>query len=327
MTIKQIYDLAIKLGIQNDLRGTAKVKKYLDRTKKKFAKLPEDEKKEFDQEKLINPYSDTRILNDPPSSRVPRNSGEASKQVKKIMVGIDMEVSELLLADKLGDIDLVLAHHPRGEALADLHSVMDLQVEVLAQYGVPINIAESVLKPRISEVNRGISPINHHRAVDAAKLLNLGFMCVHTPCDNMGANFLSKMLKRKKPETVGEVLEMLKSIPEFAEAVKRKAGPTLFTGAPENMAGKIVVTEFTGGTSGAKEIYEKMAQAGIGTIIGMHMGEEHRKEAEKYHINVVIAGHMASDSLGINLFLDQLEKKGVKVVPVSGLIRVSRRKS
>jgi len=86
-----------------------------------------------------------------------------------------------------------------------------------------------------------------------------------------------------------------------------------------------VVTEFTGGTSGSKDIYEKMSQYGIGTVIGMHMSEEHRKEAEKFHINVVIAGHMASDSLGLNLFLDKLEKKGVKVVAVSGLIRVKRK--
>jgi hydrogenase maturation factor len=67
-----------------------------------------------------------------------------------------------------------------------------------------------------------------------------------------------------------------------------------------------------------------MAQAGIGTIIGMHMKEEYRQEAEKYHINVVIAGHMASDSLGMNLFLDQLERKGIKAVPCSGLIRIKR---
>ena len=71
-------------------------------------------------------------------------------------------------------------------------------------------------------------------------------------------------------------------------------------------------------------MYEKISQAGIGTIMGMHMGEEHRKEAEKNHINVVIAGHMASDSLGMNLFLDELEKKGITVVPCSGLIRVKR---
>jgi len=313
MTIKQIYKLAIELGVKNDLRGATKVKKYLERTKKGFDKLSEKEKEDFDQEKLTNPYSDSRILHD------------TEKQIKKVLIGVDMEVGEMLLADKLGDIDLVIAHHPEGHALADLHGVMDLQAEVLAQYGVPINIAESVLRPRISEVNRGVSPINHYRSVDTAKLLDMGFMCLHTPCDNLGAKFLFKLLDKKKPETVGEILEMLKEIPEFKEAVKRKAGPTLFTGSPENMAGKIVVTEFTGGTSGSKEIYEKMAQAGIGTIIGMHMGEEHRKEAEKYHLNVVIAGHMASDSLGINLFLDELEKKGVKVVPTSGLIRVKRK--
>ena len=313
MTIQQIYQLAIQLGIKHDLRGPAKVKKYLERTKKKYEKLPKDEQAEFDREKLTNPYSDTRVLND------------TGKQVKKVLVGIDMEVGEMLLADKLGDIDLVIAHHPEGSALADLHSVMDLQAEVLAQYGVPINIAESVLRPRISEVSRGISPINHDRAVDAAKILNLGFMCAHTPCDNMAASFMTKFIAKKSPETVGEIMEALKEIPEYKEAAKRKAGPMLFTGSPENRAGKIVVTEFTGGTEGSKEMYEKIAAAGIGTVIGMHMHEEHRKEAEKYHINVVIAGHMSSDSLGVNLFLDELERKGVKIVPVSGLIRVKRK--
>jgi N-dimethylarginine dimethylaminohydrolase len=71
-------------------------------------------------------------------------------------------------------------------------------------------------------------------------------------------------------------------------------------------------------------MYEKMAQAGIGTIVGMHMNEEHKKEAEAANINVVIAGHISSDSLGMNLFLDELEKKGIEVVPCSGLIRVKR---
>jgi len=241
------------------------------------------------------------------------------------MVGVDMEGAELLLAEKQG-VDLVIAHHPEGKALADLSSVMDLQAQVLADYGVPINIAESVIKPRIAEVARGVSPINHNRVVDMAKILGLDFICVHTPADNLGARFLVKIIKNKKPETVGEVVDMLKEIPEFKEAVKYNAGPKIFVGSPEASCGKITVTEFTGGTEGSKEIYEKMAQAGIGTVIGMHMGEEHRKEAEKYHINVVIAGHMASDSLGLNLFLDELEKKDVKIIPLSGLIRVKRKK-
>jgi len=313
MTTKQIYDLAVKLGIKADLRGQARVKKYLERTKKKYEKLDKEGRQEYDKENLTNPYNDTRVLFD-----------GGKKEIKKLMMGVDMGGAELMLADKLGDVDLVISHHPRGVALADLHGVMDLQAQVLADYGVPINIAESVIKPRISEVGRGVAPINHNRPVDIAKLLKINFMCVHTPCDNLGASYIKKLIIRKKPEFVDDVLKILKEIPEHKEAVKIKAGPILFVGEPGNSCGKVVVTEFTGGTSGSKEIYEKMAQAGIGTIIGMHMGEEHRKKAEKYHINVIIAGHIASDSLGMNLFLDELEKKGIEIVPVSGLIRVRR---
>ena len=314
MTTQQIFDLAVKMGVKADLRGPEKVKKYLERAKKNYDELSAKLKEEFDKEKLTNPYSDTRVLVD-----------LKKKNIKKIMVGVDMEGAELLLAEKQG-VDLVIAHHPEGKALADLSSVMDLQAQVLADYGVPINIAESVIKPRIAEVARGVSPINHNRVVDMAKILGLDFICVHTPADNLGARFLVKIIKNKKPETVGEVVDMLKEIPEFKAAVKFNAGPKIFVGSPEASCGKITVTEFTGGTEGSKEIYEKMAQAGIGTVIGMHMGEEHRKEAEKYYINVVIAGHMASDSLGLNLFLDELEKKDVKIIPLSGLIRVKRKK-
>jgi len=316
MTLKQIQELAIQLGIKNDLRGIAKVKKNLARIKEKYAKLSAEQKLEFDEVKLTNPYTDSRILND-----------TGKKAIKKVMAGIDIEGSELLLAKQMGDIDLVIAHHPEGRALADLHDVMSLQAEVLSMYGVPINIAESVIKPRISEVSRGVSPINHNRAIDMAKALKLDFMCCHTIQDNMSATFVINFLKKNKAkiDTVGDILTLLKTIPEYKEAIKHGAGPRLFVGYDDASPGKIVVTEFTGGTNGSKDMYEKMSQAGIGTIIGMHMAEEHRKEAEKHHINVVIAGHMSSDSLGMNLFLDQLEKRGIKVVPISGLIRVQRK--
>ena len=44
----------------------------------------------------------------------------------------------------------------------------------------------------------------------------------------------------------------------------------------------------------------------------MHISDDHRKEAEKNHINVVIAGHIASDTLGINHHIDHV-LKGVEV--------------
>ena len=120
-------------------------------------------------------------------------------------------------------------------------------------------------------------------------------------------------------------MEVLQKIPEYKIATLNNAGPRIFAGNPENRAGKIVALDITGGTSGAKEIYPELAKAGVGTIIGMHMKEENRTEALKNHLNVVIAGHISSDSLGMNLFLDKLSEKNIKIIPCGGLIRVRRK--
>ncbi len=115
---------------------------------------------------------------------------------------------------------------------------------------------------------------------------------------------------------------MKQEIPK--EAGKLKAGPKIFVGRPDSRTGKIALTEITGGSEGSKEIYQNLAQAGIGTVIGMHIKEEFRTEAEKAHVSVIIAGHISSDSLGMNLFLDELEKRGIEIIPCSGLIRIKR---
>jgi len=312
MTIEQIYDLAIEMGIKNDLRGEKQVKKMLIYLKKQYDKMPDKKKKEFDKERLTNPYSDTRILN------------KTKKPIKKILTGIDMEVSELLLAERLGDVDLVLAHHPRGIGLIGLDDVMKLQSDVLALYGVPINVAESLVHLRIEEVSRSISSANHNRVVDAAKLLKMGYMCMHTVADNCVADFLDKLIKKNKPEYVEDLLDLLKTIPEYQQGIKMGVGPRLFAGKETNHCGKIALTEITGGTEGSAEVYEKMAQAGIGTVVSMHMSEKNLKEAEKAYINVVVAGHITSDSIGMNLILDEFAKKKIEIIPCSGLIRVER---
>ncbi len=312
MTIKDIYDLAIEKGRKADFRGEKEIEWKLSRAKKNYEKMTDSKKDLFDKERLKNPYSDTRILH-----------GDPEKKVKKIMVGIDIDGEELLLADKLGDIDLVISHHPRGRALAGLDDVMDLQIDMLNHYGVPINIAEKLLKKRIKEVSRGLSPGNHQRAVDAASLLDIPFMSIHTPCDNLVAKFVEKKLKKDNPRLLKEVLDSLREIPEYKEACRMGAGPNIFVGGDENRTGKIVMTEITGGTEGSPEIYKNLAQAGAGTIIGMHISEKHRDEARKAHINVVIAGHISSDSIGVNLLLDDLEE--VEIVPCSGLIRHKRK--
>lgn len=313
MKIKEIFDLGIKLGIEADFRGKEGVEKCLNKRKERYESLSEVKKELFDKSAFENPYMDSNIYNIV-------NDGD----VKKILAGIDIEGEELFLADKLGDIDLVVAHHPEGKGLAWLSDVMDIQIDILNYYGVPINQAERVTREKISEVARSVSAVNHNRAVDMAKLLNINFMNSHTPCDNLAANFLKKEIEKNKPEYLEDIIKIIESIPEYKEAIKIGAGPSLFVGSPDNRCGKIALTEITGGTEGSEKMYEKMAQAGIGTIIGMHMSERNKKEAEANNINVVIAGHISSDSLGMNLFLDELEKQGIEVIPCSGLIRVKR---
>lgn len=317
MKIREIYELAIQKGMDNDPRGREEVEKILAKEKKNFDELKEDEQKEFDRERLVNPYSDSRIL-----------FGDPEKEVKRALVGIDMEIGEIMLADRLGEkgkpVDLVISHHPEGKALAALYDVMHLQEDVLAHYGVPINVAEGIMASRISEVKRNLLPLNHNRAVDAARVLGIALMSIHTPADNHVATFLQKLMDDEQPETLGDVVKLLKTLPEYKEAVEYNAGPVIVVGGKGRRAGKIFV-DMTGGTSGSEDAYSKLAQAGVGTLITMHMGEKHRKEAEKNHINVIIAGHMASDSLGMNLLLDEIESRGVEIISVAGLLRHRRK--
>ncbi len=313
MKIQDIQNLSIKMGIDADFRSKEGVQKLLDGKKQKFEKLSEKDKEEFDKDALENPYLDSGVYNI-----------AEDKDIKKVLVGIDIGPEEILLAKELGGIDLIIAHHPIGKGLAQLADVMGLQADVYSYYGVPINIAEGLMKERISEVARGVNSSNHQRTVDAAKLLKVNLMNSHTPCDNLAAKFLKSFIEAQKPERISELVDALKEIPEYREAMKIGAGPKIFVGSPENHCGKIALTEITGGTEGSPKLYEKMAQAGVGTVIGMHISEEHKKEAETANVNVVIAGHISSDSLGMNLFLDELEKQGIAIIPCSGLTRVSR---
>ena len=317
MKIREIYRLAIEEGMEKDPRSKEFVQNLLEKEKELFDKMKEDEKQEFDRDKLFNPYSDTRML-----------YGEPEREISRILAGIDMETGEVLLADRLSSrgtqIDLILAHHPEGKAMSALYQVMKLQEDVLAKFGVPINVAEGIMASRISEVKRGMMPLNHNRAVDAARLLGIPMMCVHTPADNHVNDFLQRLFDERQPETLGDLVKLLKEIPEYAEAIKYNNVPNIVVGSKEKRAGKIMV-DMTGGTSGSEDAYAKLAVAGVGTLVVMHIGEKHRKEAEKNFVNVVVAGHMASDSLGMNLFLDKLVRRGIEVVPCAGLLRYERK--
>jgi len=317
MKLAEFMQRAIKAGIEADPRGFREVEAALARVEEEYRRLSGAERERFDLERLKNPYPDTRILN-----------GDPGGEVASVLVGIDMEVGEVLLADRLRQggkkVDLLLSHHPEGTALAGFHRVLEMQADILGKMGVPLVPAEAALQERIGEVERKIMPANLFRAVDAAVLLELPFACAHTPADNCVASFLQERFETVLPGTVRDVIESLLEIPEYALAAREGSLPRCVCGEISRRPGKIFV-DMTGGTEGSSSAPESLARAGVGTMVVMHMSEKLLKQARKQRLNVVVAGHIASDSLGMNLLLDRLGGgREFGVISCSGFRRVAR---
>jgi putative NIF3 family GTP cyclohydrolase 1 type 2 len=264
----------------------------------------------------INSYPDTAVL-----------YGSPDKDIRKVFVGIDIDTAELMLADKIRSskgLDLVISHHPHGKAYAGLHEAMRLQVDLLKSVGLDAKMANGLLEERMREVERKISPANHMRSVDAAALLDLPFMCVHTPADNHVWRFLTDLFKASRPSRVSGVIEILNTIPEYANSAERLCAPKVILGNPNRNCGKILV-DMTGGTEGSKEVYDKLYKCGIRTLVAMHLGEEHFKKVKEAGLNVVVAGHISSDTLGLNLLLDRIEQiHKLSILSCSGFSRYRR---
>ena len=318
MKLQRLYEVIVEEGIKTDPRGNAVVKGLLAEEKKKYEKLNTKEKEIFDRDRLFNPYADSRIL-----------FGNPSMDIKSAVVGIDLEVGEMVLIDRLRErgekISCAISHHPAGNALANFYEVMSLHTEFFSKQGVPVALAESLTKERMGEVGRSVSSANHMQIVDAARLLNIPLLCAHTPADNHVALFLQKLCDAKKPKRLKDVLDILNDLDEYKQAARVNAAPFILNGNPESYAGKILV-DMTGGTQPSKEIFARLLQQGISTIIGMHYSEAHFKKAKEERLNIIIAGHIASDNLGLNLLLDKvLKKEKIAIIEASGFRRVKRK--
>jgi putative NIF3 family GTP cyclohydrolase 1 type 2 len=316
MKLMEAYRMAVETGIENDPRPRGEVERVLKDAKETYDKLDGDKKEFFDQERLWNPYADTRFL-----------YGDPDAKVTDLLWGIDVTPGEIAVADRLREkgqkISGVVCHHPIGLAKVPFPQVLSMQADMYHSAGVPINIAEGLIAPRIIEVSKAVMASNYNQTTDCARLLDMPLFNVHTPADNCCQKFLDDLFEKEKPKYVGDIIDLLMTVPEYRIATKQNSPPEIIHGSKKGRAGRII-SKMTGGTSGPKEIFEKLAHAGVGTVVGMHFPDNHIEEAKKHNINVVVAGHMSSDSLGINIIADRWEKKGVKVIPFSGVIRVSR---
>ena len=243
------------------------------------------------------------------------------EDIKKVLFGVDMDTAEIMLAKQLG-YDCVVSHHPRNTH-ASMLDVLHDHFDKLEELGVPRNKSQKLLAERKTELSYNTHVSNSRRSESAAKLLDMPFMCIHSPTDRIGEAMVQDALDKKfadKPmTTVQEVVDALEEIPEYKNSERK---PVIRVGGKDSYAGKIYVL-MSGLTGPGAKILKEYFEAGVGTLVMMHIPEADAKKLKEQDIgNVVIAGHMSSDSLGINKLAEEWAKKGVETTMMSGIVEV-----
>jgi len=243
------------------------------------------------------------------------------ENIKKVLIGIDMETPELMLAQKLG-FDCVVSHHPKADScIVDFAKVMDVQIDRMVKSGVPINKAQKALKKKQSSVELNSHASNYDRVSSAARLMKMPYLNIHIPADFITENIVEKRLdtafKNKPKTTLQDIIEELNSWDYYKDKV---AQPVIRVGSSTDYAGKIEVL-MAGGTNGGVDVYKSYFEAGVGTIIAMHVPEDVKKAVQEQNIgNIIIAPHMPSDSIGLLEIVKAWRNKGVEVTTMSGIV-------
>ncbi len=293
MKWKDIYRLGIRAGLETDLREIS-----ID-------------------EPVKDPYPDSAVI-----------TGNGGLDIEYLYVGVDVGVSELLLINRLTEqgksIDAVLAHHPTSFAAYRMTGVVELQKINWIKNGVDPGEAERLREQIVLDESIDLRSKNHLAAESAAKLLDLPLMCLHTPVDNIVQSYFENILNTEKIRTAGEAFEVISGIQECRLASEYGDGPFLLEEKSKGRPlGKYMV-DMTGGVDPPSGIFEYLKKAGLDTLVGMHYGIENIRSISKNGIDAIICGHMACDSLGLNILCDRLEDRGVKIIPGSGFYRYRR---
>jgi hypothetical protein len=242
------------------------------------------------------------------------------ENIRKVLFCIDAGVSELLLAKKLG-YDALIVHHPIGGAAAvNFPQVFRRHIQQMVDAGVPVREAERAVSRRFEQLEVEAHARNYAHVVDFAKLLKMSCMNIHTPLDEIGRKRMASQISNrvKGNSKVKDVVSALMELPEFRKALTKIK---VVLGRAENRAGKVVVSH-AAGTNGGYYIAKAYFEHGIETVVYIHISPvDMEKLKAECRGNLIVTGHIASDSLGINPFIHELEKRGVSVTRV-GVIRV-----
>jgi hypothetical protein len=274
----------------------------------------------FDTERFRNPFGDVRIVNGPDDT-----------ELDTVMVGINIGVPELLLADRLREkgirLDAVIAHHTTGigHAPAQVHDFMPVAIDFLVAEGVAHEAASRCINQYIAEKQQAIEDL-HRIGPDTARLLGLPLACIHTPCDYYIGEGIRPVLQAAAPQTVDDVVHALYQIPEVQGAARlASATPMVMSGSPSWPAGRMLL-KFGGGYILPPEAYTLLGEAGVNTVVQIGCTPTHATAAAAARVAIVRIPHAACDNIGINLLLDEVERQlgPLNVIPCHAFERIRR---
>jgi len=241
--------------------------------------------------------------------------------IQRILFGIDVKAPELKLAKDLG-YDAAISHHPSGgPSVLRFHEVLFRHIDQMVAAGVPSDLAHDVIRS-MAETRRilnGMTNFDHDPSI--ARLLKLPFLNIHTPLDEIGRRRMAEAANQVAvDEPVSTLVDQLyRSFGEFRNAATRIE---VHVGRAQNRIGNAVVSHGAG-TNGGYAIAKAYFDHGVDTVIYIHCRpDDARKLREEYGESkaLIVTGHVASDSVGINPYISRLREEGLKVTPISGII-------
>ena len=318
MTMRELYTFAIRKGMSLDPQGIETLEAQMARCRKEYEILPDDKKWTFEKERCTNPFGDTRIL-----------VGDPHTELHRILVGIDILGAEVLLAAALTasgrKIDMVLSHHASALAgdLASPEDVLIAQVKMMTDAGVPKSKAQKLVR----ETMKGKERPWDARHVQVAEALSIPLMGIHGPADLCMFQYYYSRFEEHKPETVGDLVDLLNEDPEVRWTMNRYGkGTEVAVGHCDDDLGRIYGV-FYGGWNPTPPCFEALCEAGIGTMVCIATSDELNKIASKHHVNIVVIPHYPADNVGLNLLLDEaMDELGeIEVMECSNYVRIDRR--
>jgi hypothetical protein len=241
-------------------------------------------------------------------------------RISHLLLGIDVGAAELFMARQLG-YHAVVAHHPAGFA-GPYWEVYRLHVGQMVAAGVPRAEAEAAVAERIAGFEAAAQRENYDHIASIARLLETPFLNIHSPLDEVGRRIMQatvdEALAVNPAATVATLRAALLRLPEFAAA---RTQMQVALGGWDTPAGRVVVSHGAY-TNGGYRVARAYLTHGVDTLCCIHfpLEDAQRLAAEGVRGNILVMGHIAGDSVGINPYVARLRADGLEVTTFSGVI-------